>query len=108
MSENGHRELPEAFVLSTTERKRAASRSVEVSVQGLRDLERDPTLGHAAATALRCVEERGADPRLLLLVIEAAEEGLWWQSETADAERSRARRNGEGKQKRRSLHMDAV
>jgi hypothetical protein len=92
MSENGHRELPEAFVLSPTERKRATSRSAEVSVQGLRDFEADPTLGPAAATALRCVEERGADPRLLLLVIEAAEEGLWWQSDSPDAERKRRAR----------------
>jgi hypothetical protein len=88
--------LAEAFVLSPTERRqRAHSRSAEVSMQGLRDLVDDELLGPAAREALRCVEGAGADPRLMLLVLEAADEGDFRLSDSPDAERQRrARRNG--------------
>jgi hypothetical protein len=65
--------LAEAFVLAPS--KRRAQRSAEVSLQGLRELVEDELLGPAAREAIRCVEQAGADPRLMLLVIEAADEG---------------------------------
>jgi hypothetical protein len=84
--------LAEGFVLTAAERRKAPSRSEEVSLEGLRQLVDDPHLGPAAKTALRCVEEQGADPRLMLLVIESAEEGIWWHSDSMDAVRERRER----------------
>lgn len=60
-----------------TPSRKTRARSEELSLEGLREftLDSDPQIAAAAATALRCVEAADADPRLMLLVIEAAVEG---------------------------------
>ena len=54
----------------------------------LRKLTHHPEVGEAAQVAIYCVQHRGADPRTLLAVIEAAQHG--WDLPTK-AERDRQR-----------------
>lgn len=65
------------YLLPAAKRRQLTRRSPEVCLEALRDLVGDDYLGPAARTALRCIEEREADPVLMLLVLEAAEEGYW-------------------------------
>jgi hypothetical protein len=64
----------DGYLLSAAQRRKLHRRSRRFAHEGLRELVDDECLGPAARTALRCVDERGADPRLMLLVIEACEE----------------------------------
>jgi hypothetical protein len=86
--------LREGFPLPAAKRRKAASRSAEVSLEGIRELVDDEQFGPAARTALRCIEERGADPRLMLLVLESAQEGFFAPVSDQDYEAQRYARNG--------------
>jgi hypothetical protein len=86
--------MREAFVLPAAKRKKAASRSAEVSLEGIQELVDDEQFGPAARTALRCIEERGADPRLMLLVLESAQEGFFEPVSRQEYEAQRYVRNG--------------
>jgi hypothetical protein len=79
--------LSEGWVLPAKALAKKQRRDRGTSLQGLHELVDDERLGHAARTAIRCVEERDADPRLLLLVIEAAEEGYFGSPGRLSAER---------------------
>jgi hypothetical protein len=87
-------ELREGFVLPFAKRRKETSRSVEVSLEGIGELVADELLGPAARTALRCIEERGADPRLMLLVLESAQEGFFAPVSEQEYEAQRYARNG--------------
>jgi hypothetical protein len=65
-------------------------RSPEVCLEALRELVDDPRLGPVAETALTCVALHGADPGMLLAVIEAAQDG--GVVSPGKAERDRQRR----------------
>ena len=65
------------YLLDAATRRKAPSRSEEVSMEGLRELVDDDHLGPAARTAIACVEQKGADPRLMLLLLEQAQEGYF-------------------------------
>jgi hypothetical protein len=82
------------YLLTAAQRRRLDRRSRELSVAGLRELVDDDYAGKAARTALRCVEERGADPRLLLLVIESAQEGYFEPRPKPERDRQRRAQGG--------------
>lgn len=59
-----------------------------VALRILREYATDDKLGPAANTALDCVTAFGADPRMLVAVIEAAAHGFDWRTAS---ERNRQR-----------------
>lgn len=81
--------LREGFLLPAAARRKAESRSEEVSLEGLRELVDDDYLGPAAKTAIECVEQRGPDPRLMLLLLEKAQEGYFEPVNKAEYDRQR-------------------
>lgn len=64
-------------VLSPADQRKAERRDREESMAGLLELLTDDFLGPVAATAIDCVTERGADPRLMLLLLEKMQEGYF-------------------------------
>lgn len=87
--------LADGYLLAPSERRKATSRSEEVSMEGLRELVDDVHLGPAARTAIECVEKRGADPRLMLLLLEKAQEGFF-SPDKPERDRQRYAQNGGG------------
>lgn len=69
--------LQDGYLLPAAARRKLLARSEEVSLEGLHELVDDDHLGPAARTAIECVEQRGADPRLMLLLLEQAQEGYF-------------------------------
>jgi hypothetical protein len=70
-------ELQEGFILPPATRRKMLARSAEVSMEGIRELVDDQLLGLPAKVALRCIEAGTADPRTMLLVLEAMQEGYF-------------------------------
>lgn len=68
---NGTFPLPKSF------KSRRDARTWEQALDGLLELADDPQVGLAAREALRILESGQGDPRLLLLIIEAAMEGYF-------------------------------
>jgi hypothetical protein len=86
--------VKDGYLLPAAARRKIHSRSAEVSLEEIRELVDDDYLGPAARTALRCVEERGADPRLMLLVLESAQEDYFDPVSKQERDAQRYAQNG--------------
>ena len=76
------------FPLPGSYRRRRDKRTRQEALAGLHELVDEPGVGLAAREGLRCVQERNADPRLMLLIIEAAQEG-YFDGDKSERDRQR-------------------
>ena len=82
------------YMLNAAQKRKLQRRRRDESLAGLHELIADEYVGSAAQTALRCVKEKNADPRLMLLLLEAALEGFFGPTPAEVAQRQAAAREG--------------
>lgn len=79
--------LNSTFPLPASFKSRRDRRTWEQALDGLLELVDEPGVGAAAREALRILESGQGDPRLLLLIIEAAMEGYFDPQPKSERER---------------------